>query len=76
MAKHFANISGGISLVKDGPAILCTVIPHTARCLMAFEEVVAVPLTLEEAENETEGDEDSAMFMEECGEALLFGMGH
>jgi hypothetical protein len=42
---------------------------------MAFEEVVAVPPTPEEAEDERDGDEDIAMFMEECHEALLFGLG-
>jgi hypothetical protein len=36
--QNFKN--AGISLVKDGPSILCTVTPHRARCLMAFEEVL------------------------------------
>jgi hypothetical protein len=43
---------------------------------MAFEEVAAVPSTPEEAEDETEGNEDIAMFMEDGGEALLFGLGN
>jgi hypothetical protein len=34
---------------------------------MAFEEVVAMPPTAEEAEDETEGDEDITTFIEECG---------
>jgi hypothetical protein len=51
-----------------------TVSWHTGRCLMAFEEVVAVPPTPEEAEDETDGDGDIEMFMEDCGEALLFGL--
>jgi hypothetical protein len=32
---------------------------------MAFEEAVAVPPTPEEAEDETNRDEDTALFMEE-----------
>jgi hypothetical protein len=61
--------------VKDDPAILCTMAAHTARCLVAFEEVVAVPPTSEEAEDETDGDGDITLFMEGWSEALLFGLG-
>jgi hypothetical protein len=42
MTEYFAKFFGNISLVKDGPAILCPMIPHTTRYLRAFEEVVAV----------------------------------
>jgi hypothetical protein len=41
--------------IEVTPASLCTVTQHTAGCLMAFEEVVAVPPTPKEAESETEG---------------------
>jgi hypothetical protein len=43
---------------------------------MTFEEIIAASPTAEEGEDETKGNEDIAMFMEECGEALLFGLGH
>jgi hypothetical protein len=63
LVQSFKN--AGISLVKEGPAILCTVTPRTAQCLIAFEEVVTVRPTAEEAEDETEGDEDIEILMDE-----------
>jgi hypothetical protein len=49
--QNFKN--AGISLVKDGPATLDIATSHTVRCLIAFEEVLTVPPTPEEAEDET-----------------------
>jgi hypothetical protein len=48
----------------------------SSQALMVFEDVMGVPPTPEEAEDETEGDEDIEMFLAECGEALLLGLGN